>query len=1121
MNTAIPLYIEQIPSSYDSFPTYKVTPLFFEYAEFSDEKLQRAINKLVKSLTTTLEISGRDFFQEQIANFLFAPEIEDHFLKLKLELAKRMARANFLFVVFKGLKRRLVFTPSIPDFWFELPKGIKLQEHATEILSQYFRKLEKKEGDEAPTPESLSVAGKAWTTTIDIHFQLHTPREKKEETRPRASIGCQTELDGAEELRKVARCLNWLYPDDLERVLCREQELEELTKLINNRDRRPILLVGPRMVGKTALIHEYVYQTIQNRKLSPFVSRRSIWLISPQRLISGMSYVGQWENRLLAILKTAKKDKMILYFDDLIGLFHAGVTSKSDLSVADVIKPLLEKREFRMLAEITPEALRVLQERDRAFADFFQILPIKETSTDQTLKILIRSKRNFEFEQKCKFALEALPTATNLQERYVRNAVFPGKAVHFLKQLSIKYCNNDISREDVLKEFQAKSGLSLKFLDDTLRLSHQEITSALSKEIIGQPLALEAAADAITLTKAKLNDPDRPIATFLFLGPTGVGKTQCAKALAKYIFGDAERLIRFDMNEFITPDALTRLVGTFRQPEGLLTSAIRRQPFSVLLLDEIEKADSDVFNLLLQVLGEGRLTDATGNTVDFTNVLLIMTSNLGVKEANTQLGFQQNESSESAIYLQAVQRFFRPEFFNRIDRVIPFRKLSRSDMGSIAKLLIQNVFSREGLLRRKCLLNIDPQAMEKIIDEGYNPIFGARALKRTIERQITQPVATQLLGLQSNSPTVINIYPGKENIVVHIEGLKEPSSYNNIIAKVDLKDTKTKLKQIETALVKLENAIDKLAPKGAIDPSNVTPEIYQYFQLRDQARRVNAICRNLSQRLNSPKKPTALNNHPKTNRTKFTYKEINLKQCVEFQGIWQRLFEEDDIHQALKEIAKEAITINREIDDQLAEALREFALLQLMFQTDISSSKEVIIYIHSLIPKLEDKDHFPQKALQESYLRLFNNKLGVLSQEFILNDNNSSKDRAILVKAPHALLLAQLEAGTHLFIDESGQLNPVEVRVFDVTASKNPIELISTFNNKYNDWLSLFSDGQVSVNNNPAQLQDVIRVYEEEGLVFDLKSGLIADLRDGEKRLTPFTEELHIFLLDLLPYPKL
>lgn len=1130
MNISIPLYIEQVPQSQSSLSTYKVRPLFFDYSEFSDEKLQRAINKLVKNLTQSLETLGSYFFQQQIVDFTFSPDIQDHFLKLKIDLGKRVAQTRFLFIVFKSLNRRLVFTPSLPDFWFELPKGKKLPEHVSEVLSQYFRKLEKKEGDDAPSPESLSVEGKAWITTIDIYFRLPAPREKKEETKQRASIGSEFELDGGQELRKVGRCLNWLYPDDLERVLYREEELEEFTKLINNRDRRPVLLVGPRMVGKTALIHEYIYRTIEQRKCSPFVTRRSVWLLSPQRLISGMSFVGQWENRLLAILKTAKKDKMILYFDDLLGLFHAGVTSKSDLSVADIMKPMLEKREFRMVAEITPEAFRVLQERDRSFADLFQILPIKETTTDQTLRILISSKRNLEHEQKCKFDLEVLPTVINLQQRYVRSASFPGKAAHFLRQLAVKYRHSQASRQDVLLEFQAKSGLSLKFLDDNTRLQHEDIINALSKEIIGQPLALEAAANAITVTKAKLNDPDRPIATFLFLGPTGVGKTQCAKALAKYLFADAERLIRFDMNEFITPDALSRLVGTFHQPEGLLTSAVRRQPFSVLLLDEIEKADPDVFNLLLQVLGEGRLTDATGRTVDFTNVILIMTSNLGVKEANTQLGFQQNEANETAIYLQAVQKFFRPEFFNRIDRVVPFRKLSRFDMGLIAQQIIQSIFSREGLVRRKCLLNIDTQAMEKIIDEGYNPIFGARALKRTIERQITQPVANQLLDINSNAPTIINIYPGKDNIVVHLEGLKEVAISNEIIAKANLKDTKLRLKEIETQLSKIENEIVKLAPNGAIDPSNVSPQVYQYFQIKDQARRLNAICRNLSQRLNTPKKPIAFNNPPKSNRPVTNYKEINLKRCINYQGVWQKLFDLDDIHQALKDISSETTTVSREINDQLAEALREFALLQIMVSANLNLSEQVIIYIHSLIPQLEDKENSPQKALQESYIRLFNNKLGLQSKEFILSNNTdkidkidkiNKTDKVVLVTAPHAFLLAQLEAGTHLFIDKNGQLNPVEVRVFQVTNQDDPLEDILKLNEKYQEWLSLFTKGQAFVSDNPAQLQAVTRIYEEQGQVLDLKTGLLADLRDGENRLTPFTDELHTFLLDALICPKI
>ncbi|HLZ09351.1 MAG TPA: AAA family ATPase, partial [Chloroflexota bacterium] len=433
---------------------------------------------------------------------------------------------------------------------------------AEAALSHHFRQLERDAGDdEEIKPEDFGLKGTAWVQNLDLDMQPAATYRIETPSRFLFMGGDSGEkVDGAEELGRVGRCLDWLYPDDLDTVLLRDAEADELQRLLDAGDNRPVLLVGPRLAGKTALIHEYVRRTAAARE-AQFKNSRNTWLLAPARLISGMSYVGQWENRLLAIVKEARKREHLLYFDDLIGMFRAGQSACSSLNVAQVLKPYIERRDIRLLAEITPEAHRVLRERDRGLADLFHIVPVMEMSAETTLKVLVGVQRQLEDRERCKFELEVLPTVLDLERRYDRDTSFPGKGAHFLQQLAVKHRHNEIKRSDVLDEFHARSGLSIAFLDTNTKLERKEVLEDLGKTVVGQEAALNATADVVAIAKARLNDPERPLASFLFLGPTGVGKTQTAKAIAAYLFGDPERLVRFDMNEYLAEGAATRLIG--------------------------------------------------------------------------------------------------------------------------------------------------------------------------------------------------------------------------------------------------------------------------------------------------------------------------------------------------------------------------------------------------------------------------------------------------------------------------------------------------------------------------------------------------------------------------------
>ncbi|HXE71026.1 MAG TPA: AAA family ATPase, partial [Candidatus Nitrosotenuis sp.] len=335
---------------------------------------------------------------------------------------------------------------------------------------------------------------------------------------------------------------------------------------------------------------------------------------------------------------------------------------------------------------------------------------------------------------------------------------------------------------------------------------------------------------------ARLQDAERPLASLLFVGPTGVGKTHLARSLAAYLFGDEERLVRFDMNEYGGPGAAARLVGSPGRPEGLLTSALRRQPYCVLLLDEVEKAHPEVLNLLLQVMGDGRLTDALGRTADFTQAILILTSNLGAREASASLGLRPSAQGESRRYLRAVETFFSPELFNRLDRVVCFRRLSPQAIRTVAGQVVSGLLEREGLGRRQCILEVEPAALERIADRGFHPHLGVRALKRAVEAEVVAPVAARLAAMPPHAPAVIRLAARGEQVEVGVHPLLA----------APLRPPAEPPADLDGFLDRLEASLARFAPEGALSAEELSSVHLLYFAARDQLRRVRAQARRLS-----------------------------------------------------------------------------------------------------------------------------------------------------------------------------------------------------------------------------------------------------------------------------------
>ncbi len=1095
MNLSIPIYIEEHKVPGSPSPRFTLRPLFIAKPAEVAQQLSGGMSKLARKIREILDQLASAPRQEELIPWTFSPALAENALKFTVQLRRQTIDCRCLVIDFDALDRRLAIIPAIDDLWFEITRGQTLLNRARDVVTDHLRRREKEEAEDFSVSEDLTTYNRAWVTPLEIDIHPH-PQIPKPSIEGLLGLFGGGKVSGRAELQKVGRCLDWLYPDDLDRVVLRDAEVDELTRLLAAPDRRPIMLVGPRKVGKTAIIHEAVHRRVTERK-TPHVAERNLWLLSPARLIAGMSYVGQWENRLLAILEEARERHHVLYFDDVLGLFQAGISADSELNVASVMRPWIERRDFRLLAEMTPDSFRVLQERDRGFADQFHVLPVREPSEGQTRRVLIHFTRRLESRHDCRFDVEVLPSAMDLLAHHVRDQSMPGKAAGLLAQLATKHHRKDISRETAIAEFQASSGLSISFLDTTQRLERQDVIDALARKIVGQEAALEALADVITIAKARLNDPGRPLGTFLFLGPTGVGKTQCAKAAAGYLYGDEARLLRFDMNEYVEGGSVLRLIGTFAQSEGLLTSAVRRQPYCIVLLDEIEKAHPAVFDLLLQVLGEGRLTDSLGRTSDFTNAIIIMTSNLGTRAAASQFGLRPAESARDEVFLDAARAFFRPEFFNRIDRIVPFNELTRQHVSAIADHLITALFAREGLVHRRCVLQVEPAAMERIIEQGYHPQLGARALRRAVEKQLTQPIAQRLSGLKPDAPTLITIYPGAGDAVVpHIQALVSAKPNNALLA-IDDADVDPILARVEEYLDALETRLSasEAAANRSVSADALSAAHFKYFAIREQIQRVDRLIQSIDQELSRPPRSRNLMRAPRP------IKRIR-RTAPEDNAMLSDLLTTPELSARLAELAGRSLPMGDGPGDRTAEVLQECAMLDAMAGP---AENRVLIELR----RMGGNHHVITELLRQTYTNLFARQHGFTATQLKSTDPCSE---FLLLDMPGIFAMVRPESGTHLFFPPHENLVPIQVIATALDESEDAAQAAEQRIAMRNDWRAAVATSQSTPDSAPYPAGPVIRLYDPHTATIDLRTGLLC-----EKQTSP--EEIRRMVLANIPLP--
>jgi len=779
VNVTVPIYQRRGGGSYD-WITLGLGPFTLRRRSTNAAKLQE---KLIDDLRRALEAANAEnlrHFDLKKGTYLRRVRIE-----VSTSLDGKKARVSGLcpLVIEPRMASdermlNVVYHPHRQEDWFVWNPIDPLETQANAFFNHAFRKL----GEEAV--QDLLSEGKDLVRVLAFSARPRTLLDVVAEEKR----GPWDDLrnDPAQKKARASRSLKVLGTLGIDRTsrangdgeglgMPRVPYREQIAMLLggtSHRARRSTLVVGAPGSGKSTILARFVDDLLI---AEDFPSHRNydkvthVWEIQGKRIIAGMSYLGEWEQRVSDLIEDVRGKKIILYVPDIHAFGRIGQARDSTRALADVLKSPVARGDVIIVGECTEEQLARLEQDAPTFAALFSRVHLRETSPDEAFQMLLAAARDVEARTPLTFHLLALRTLLELGSALVAHRVLPGKALELLHHLvasrEASGTYGEIGPDEVIDFLAKRTGLPSRLLSREKPLERREVEEDLSARVIGQPNAVRAAADLVMRIRAGICDPRRPYGVYLFTGPTGTGKTELAKALAVELYGSEDRLLRFDMGELGGPDAASRLVGDAFDPDGTLTRALREQPFCVVLFDEVEKAHPTVLNLFLQLFEDGRLTDAAGNVASFAHAVVIMTSNLGAR-STAALGFGAAGSAEQARVrdaiatdvAKAVREFFPPELFNRIDRVVSFSPLSHEVAIDVAQKELGKLLARRGLASRQIFVQANRAVVERVATDAFQQRDGARSLKRFIEERVGTILGEEIARAPAAALRVMQIF---------------------------------------------------------------------------------------------------------------------------------------------------------------------------------------------------------------------------------------------------------------------------------------------------------------------------------------------------------------------------